>query len=58
MSPRKWVVRIQDIIDAIHEIKSFINEMTFQEFVSDTKTIRAVELNFIIIDRSCLRNSR
>jgi len=49
MSPRNWVVRIQDIIDAIHEIKSFINEMTFQEFISDKKTIRAVELNFIII---------
>lgn len=43
MSPRNWVVRIQDILDAILEIKSFIHNMTFQEFLSDTK--QSVRLN-------------
>mgnify|MGYP002079688067 CR=1 FL=1 len=49
MSPRNWKTRIQDILDAILEINSFVHAMTFQEFLSDTKTIRAVELNFVII---------
>jgi len=49
MSPRNWELKIQDILDAILEINSFIHAMTFQEFLSDTKTIRAVELNFVII---------
>lgn len=46
MSPRNWVVRIQDILDAILEIKSFIHNMTFQEFISDTK--QSVRLNLIL----------
>ena len=46
MSPRNWVVRIQDILDAILEIKSFIHNMTFQEFLSDTK--QSVRLNLIL----------
>lgn len=46
MSPRNWVVRIQDILDAILEIKSFIHNMTFQEFMSDTK--QSVRLNLIL----------
>ena len=49
MSPRNWEIRIQDILDAILEINSFVHAMTFQEFISDIKTIRAVELNFVII---------
>ncbi len=46
MSPLNWVVRIQDILDAILEIKSFIHNMTFQEFISDTK--QSVRLNLIL----------
>jgi uncharacterized protein with HEPN domain len=49
MSPRKWQARIQDIIEAIREIQAFTREMDFAAFAEDAKTIRAVELNFIII---------
>ncbi len=49
MSPRRWLDRIQDILDAIEEIQIFIKEMDFQSFESDSRTIRAIELDFIII---------
>jgi uncharacterized protein with HEPN domain len=49
MSPRGWHSRIQDIIDAAREIQAFIGNMDFDSFRQDIKTIRAVELNFIII---------
>jgi uncharacterized protein with HEPN domain len=49
MSIRSWTERIQDILDAIAEIRSFTREMDFNAFHHDYKTLRAVELNFIII---------
>ena len=53
MSPRKWESRIQDIIDAIQEIQDYTQGMTYTGFQSDLKTIRAVELNFIITGEAC-----
>jgi len=52
MSPRDWKDFIQDSLDAIQEIFSFTAGMNFEAFRSDIKTIRAVELNFIIIGES------
>ena len=49
MSPRRWDERIQDILLAIQEIRSFVANVEFTDFKDDLKTIRAVELNFIII---------
>ena len=49
MSPRSWLERIQDILDAIDEIQSFTKGIDFENFKHDTRTIRAVELDFIII---------
>jgi len=49
MSPRSWRERIRDILDAIAEIKAFTQGIEFDAFRHDSKTIRAVELNFIII---------
>jgi uncharacterized protein with HEPN domain len=33
---------LQDILDAINEIKLFVQGMNFQEFLEDKKTINAV----------------
>jgi uncharacterized protein with HEPN domain len=52
VSPRDWQDRIRDILDAIAEIQQFTNEMDFDTFREDDKTIRAVEMNFIIIGES------
>ena len=49
MSPRDWKDRIRDILDAIAEIQTFTRGMDYETFKGDDKSIRAVEMNFIII---------
>lgn len=49
MSPRSWKDRIRDMLDAIEEIQRFTAEMDFETFLADDRTIRAVEMNLIII---------
>lgn len=49
MSPREWKDRVHDILDAIDEIQHFTRDMDFETFRDDDRTIRAVEMNFIII---------
>ena len=49
MSPRGWQDRVRDILDAIAEIQKFTHGMDFESFKEDDKSIRAVEMNFIII---------
>ena len=49
MSPRAWAERIRDILDAIAEILAFTEGMNYESFAADARTIRAVELDFIVI---------
>jgi len=49
VSPRDWRDRIRDILDAIAEIRKFTHGMDYDTFKEDDKSIRAVEMNFIII---------
>jgi len=49
MSPRTWQDRLRDILDAIEEISTFTRNMDAEAFNSDRRTLRAVELNFIVI---------
>jgi uncharacterized protein with HEPN domain len=49
MSPRNWHDSIRDILDAIAEIQRFTQDMDYDTFKRDEKSIRAVEMNFIII---------
>ena len=49
MSSRSWRDYIQDILDAVAEIQAFTAGMDFEHFRSDLKTVRAVEMNFIVI---------
>ena len=49
MSPREWRDRIRDILGAIAEIQRFTKNMDYETFKKDDKSIRAVEMNFIII---------
>ena len=52
MSPRDWRDRIHDILDAIVEIQQFTEGMDYETFKDDEKSIRAGEMNFIIIGES------
>ena len=49
MSPRDWKERVQDILEAIAEIQTFTRGMDFDTFRADAKTLKAVELDFIVI---------
>jgi uncharacterized protein with HEPN domain len=46
---RDWQNRVRDVLAAIAEIREFTNEITFDEFQDDRKTIRAVLYNLAII---------
>ena len=41
MSPRDWPARVEDILEAIENSQSYVRDMTYEEFVTDTKTVRA-----------------
>ena len=45
MPPRRWHVRIQDILEAIAPIESYLASMTFEQFCADRKTVDAVVRN-------------
>ena len=49
MSRRVWKHRISDIIDSIQKIQKYVEEMEFDDFQKDAKTIDVVIRNFIII---------
>jgi uncharacterized protein with HEPN domain len=49
MSFRQWQDSLRDILDAVAEINVFTEGMDFDTFRGDQKTLRAVEMNFIII---------
>lgn len=49
MSPRDWVLRIDDILEAIERIMQYTAGMTWETFSTDDKTIDAVVRNVEII---------
>ncbi len=49
MPLRNWLFRINDILDAISAIESYVTGMTYEDFVADRKTVDAVVRNLIII---------
>ena len=49
MSPRAWEERIQDILAAIAEIKTFIAGLTRDQFLADAKTLKAVAADLTIL---------
>jgi uncharacterized protein with HEPN domain len=49
MSRRHWRSRIEDILDAITEIQSFVAGTTLEQFKTDAKTLKAVAADLMII---------
>ena len=49
MSHRLWKYRINDILDSIKKIQRQVENMEFENFQKDEKTIDAVIRNFIVI---------
>jgi uncharacterized protein with HEPN domain len=49
VSRRAWPQRIGDILDAIAEIRSFVADISFEEFAANPEKLKAVLANFAII---------
>lgn len=45
----RWRQWVQDILDAALEIQSFVEGITFQQFMLDRKTLKAVEADLVVI---------
>lgn len=49
MSPRTWQERIEDILACAQNVQDFTAGMTFESFLDDPRTIRAVAFEFTTI---------
>jgi len=49
VSPRSWKVRIEDILSCARNIRAYTEGMSFESFLEDPKTIRAVAYEFTTI---------
>lgn len=49
MKQRDFTDYLQDILDAINNIEEFVDDMSFEQFVKDKKTLHAVVRNIEII---------
>jgi len=49
VSPRTWQERIEDILTCARNVQDFTAGMTFESFLDDTRTIRAVAFEFTTI---------
>jgi uncharacterized protein with HEPN domain len=49
MPPRDWKLRLEDILEALAKVDSYLDGMTLEAFLGDPKTQDAVIRNFGII---------
>ena len=49
MPLRDWLFRADDILDAIITVETYVEGMTYEDFIADRKTVDAVIRNLIII---------
>lgn len=55
MSERRAELLLQDILESAHKIIEYTQNLTFEQFVNDSKTIDAVIRNFEIIGEAARR---
>lgn len=55
MSKREPALLVEDIIDSANKIIEYTADLSFQEFIADSKTIDAVIRNFEIIGEAANR---
>ena len=49
MSRREWKHRVEDIVEAISNARSYVEGMTLEQFAADRKTIRAAAYELGVI---------
>jgi uncharacterized protein with HEPN domain len=52
--PREWKARLEDIIESIGKIESYLEGMDFDSFAGDDRTVDAVIRHFGIIGEAAL----
>ena len=55
MSKRNPGLLVEDILESCHKIMDYTKNISFEEFIADTKTIDAVVRNFEIIGEAANR---
>ena len=55
MSPRDWRLRLEDLLEAIRNIQSYVRGMSFADFAADAKTIRACAYEIGVIGEAATR---
>ncbi len=46
---RDTLLYLEDILKAIQEVEDFLGNLSFDAFLKDAKTVKAVTMNFIVI---------
>jgi uncharacterized protein with HEPN domain len=49
LPPREWRLRVEDMLDAIAKVERYVDDLTFEQFQADEKTIDAVVRNLEVI---------
>jgi len=52
---RDWKIRINDMLNALEAIRLYTQNMNFDDFIADRKTVDAVVRNLIIIGEAASR---
>jgi len=55
MSKRNPELLVEDIVESCHKIMDYTKDISFEEFVADSKTVDAVVRNFEIIGEAANR---
>lgn len=55
MSKRNAFLLLDDIIESVNKIKNYVKDLTYDEFIDDSKTVDAVIRNFEIIGEAAKR---
>ncbi|SHE53716.1 Uncharacterized conserved protein, contains HEPN domain [Desulfacinum infernum DSM 9756] len=55
MSPRKWQVRLEDMLDAVRKIEAYVLGLTHEDFIQDEKTQDAVIRQLIVLGEAACR---
>ena len=51
MSHRNWKFRLEDIIEALDRIFQYVQDLTYDSWLKDQKTIDAVVRNLEVIEK-------
>jgi hypothetical protein len=49
--PRRWELRVEDILEAIGRIAEYVRGLDFERFVADRRTIDAVVRNYALTQK-------